>query len=258
MALLAAGQSLSAQDHRRGERRFWVDIQLAQHLGLNRWNSVGYANDALPAASITELRGVLNFNPHIFPWFKFFVDMGLGVTPAPTMKTFDLGRMPMPNSGTSYYLREMISESGSDKTSAHFRIAAGLFGEFRVADKLSVMPYAGIGGLTMSPRNYQMILKEDGTNMQYHATYRWGMNACDEYGPYNGDMLGFFTGRINCRYKIKPGTSLLLGLEYTYFFDAMDFHGRYSNTFNDNISRSFMSAGNKMNMLGISVGISFR
>ncbi len=229
---------------------------MVQNIGLNSWSDVGYVNDGLPSASVTEIRGVGNV--YIVPSsFGAFMDMGLGIMPAPDMKSFDLGRMPMPNSGTRYYLREMVSESGADGASAHFKITAGLFGDFRATDKLNVMPYFGVGGMTMSRRNCEMVLKEDGSNNQYYTTYTWGHSSGDD-NTSDSEMLGYLSGRLNFKYKLNPKSSLLLGLEYTYFFSAVNFYGKYSNTFNGNVQRSFEVKGNNMNMLGISLGLSFR
>lgn len=69
------------------------------------------------------------------------------------------------------------------------------------------------------------------------------------------DMLGYLTGRLNFRYKISPRSNLLIGLEYTYFFDAINFYGKFTNTFNGNIQKEISTRGNKMSMLGISAGI---
>ena len=250
-----AMQSLSAQNYAFENREGWIDLQIVQHIGLSKWSDISYINDGLPPPSMTEVRAVFNYEPFILPSLGAFVDMGLGIMPAPEMKSFDFSRMPMPNSGTQYYLREMISESGIDKTSAHFKITAGLFGDFEATEKLNIMPYFGVGGLSMPYRKYEMILKEDGSNMQYNTTYVWSKNSGE---GHSSEMLGYLTGRLNFRYKISPKSSLLLGLEYTYFFDTTNFYGKYSNTFNGNVQRSFEVKGNNMNMLSVSAGISFR
>lgn len=256
IAAVAVVQAVSAQTYgERHYKRFWMDLQMAHHFGLDKWSDAGYANDGFPGASLTEFRAVAN----IFlakPAFGLYLDMGLGIMPAPRMRTFDPAGMPMPNSGTRYYMREMLSESGVNSATAHFRISTGMFGNFRAAQRLDIMPYLGVGGLTMSGRGYEMILKEDGSNNQYHATYRWGPGSGGEYGS-DSQMLGYLSGRLLFKYKLNGKSSLVLGLEYTRFFDTMNFYGRYSNTFNGNIRRSFSVEGDNMNMLGVSLGISF-
>lgn len=255
-------QSLFSQENvntkiysKKEDKKAWIDLQAVQHIGLGQWSNTDYVNDGFPAASITEIRGVLNY--FLFSPVYVSVDMGIGIMPG--FKSFDLDRMPMPHSGTQYYLREMLSESGNNKVSAHFKFTAGLLADFKATENFSIMPYFGIGGLSMSSNSYEMILKEQGSNMQYNTMYVWG------YRNYNSDnhnnesvLLGYLTGRLNFGYKISPKSSLLFGLEYTHFFNTLDFYGRYSNTFNGNIQRDFTVKGNKMNMLGISVGISFR
>ena len=249
--------SLSAQSYKlKREKPCWFDFQIAQHIGLNSWSDVSYISDGLPAASITEIRGAFNFYL-ANPIFGAYIDMGLGIMPAPNMRSFTPGKMPMPNSGTQYYLREMVSESGPNKASAHFKIDAGLFGDIKATDRLNVMPYLGIGGITMSRRSFEMILKESGSNMQYNASYMWGRNVGQE-SYSDSEMLGYVNARLNFRYKISARASLLFGLEYTYFFDTIDFYGKYSNTFNGNVQKSITVEGNNMNMLGLSIGLSFR
>jgi hypothetical protein len=207
------------------DKKAWVDFQAVQHIGLGKWSNAGYVNDGFSSASITEIRGVLNC--FLFKPVYGFFDMGFGIMPG--SKSFNLDRMPMPYNGTRYYLREMLSESGSDKASAHFKFTAGLFTNFNVTDKLAIMPYLGIGGFSLSPKSYEMILKEQGSNMQYNTMYVWGSRDYNNEN-YNNEsvMLGYLTGRLNFEYKISPKSSLLLGLEYTHFFNTLDFYGRYS------------------------------
>ena len=247
---------LSAQSDMDEGRSTWIDLQIGQQIGLNNWSDVGYVNDGLPAASITELRGVLNALIHERV-FGIFGDIALGIMPAPNMKSLDLSRMPVPVKGTQYYLRQMVSESGITRTSVHFKFTGGLFGDIRTTDKLNIMPYFGVGGLIMSGRSYEMIMKEDGSNMQYNTTYVWRGNV-DESQDSNSYPLGYLSCRLNFKYRINPKSNLLFGLEYTHFFNTMNFYGEYSNTFNGNVQKDFMTEGNKLNLLGITVGISFR
>jgi hypothetical protein len=93
--------------------------------------------------------------------------------------------------------------------------------------------------------------------MEYNTTYIW-RSENSEYNSEESVMLNYLTGRLNFGYKISPKSNLLFGLEYTYFFNLLDFYGKYRNSFNGNVQRDFTVKGNNMNMLGISVGISFR
>jgi hypothetical protein len=133
----------------------------------------------------------------------------------------------------------------------------GLFGKIPANEKLSVMPYFGIGFLTMQQRKYEVILKEQGSNMQYQTLYVWNCKHGNEYGYDKPTHPAYIVGRLNFKYKFSQKSSLLLGLEYTWFLNTLDFYGRYTNTFKANIQRDFNEKGEKMNMLGISVGISF-
>ena len=248
-------QSLFSQENIEN-KKVWIDLQAVQHIGLSKWSNAGYINDGFPATSITEFRGLLNSFLYSTA-FGCFIDVGLGIMPAPSMKSFNIDRMPMPYNGTQYYLREMLSESGSDQTSAHFKITSGVFANFKATAKLNILPYFGVGVFSMAQRSYEMILKEQGSNMQYNTTYVWGYKNSGNNDD-DSNMLRYLTGKLNFKYKISPESSILFGLEYTYFYDTIDFYGSYYNTFNGNIQRDFIVKGNKMNMLGISVGISFR
>jgi hypothetical protein len=193
--------------------------------------------------------------------FGLFLDMGVGVMPASKMGSFDLSRLPMPNSGTQYYLRETLSESGEDGASAHFRITFGAFGEFRAADRLYVMPAVGWSGISMTHRNYNVVLKERGSNMEYDTKYSWGVGGNEEeygYDSGGGDMLPNVSCRLNFRYELDSDLDLLFGLEYTHATQSTNFYGRYANVYNGNVRRSFEIKGNKMNMLGVSIGVSFK
>jgi hypothetical protein len=182
--------------------------------------------------------------------FGFFVDMGVGIMPAPRMRSLDLNRMPMPHSGTQYFLRETLQDADRNGASAHFKMTFGLTGKIQTnRENLTIMPYLGLGLLTMPKRTYDIILKEYGSNMQFQTTYIWNHND-DEFT--NSSPLGYLNGRLNFRYK-----NILLGLEYTWFFTTIDFYAKHVNMFNANIRRDFSITGNRMNMLGISVGISF-
>ena len=243
---------IEKEEVKKEETRGWFNFQVAQHIGINQWSNASYANDGFPTAALTELRGACNiYIPEYY--IGVFADMSVGIMPAPQMKTLSLDRMPTPHSGTQYYLRDILSESGNGSTSAHFKMTFGLFGKIPVSEKLTCMPYFGIGFLTMPKRRYEIILKEHGSNMQYHTVYSWNYNEEDG----TSSSLGYLNGRLNFNYKFSDKLSLLMGLEYTWFFSTLDFYGKYSNTFNENIERDFSIKGDKMNMLGISMGISF-
>lgn len=254
---IAAFQPLMAQRASVSPgKKGWIDLQAVQHIGLNSWNDTGYAKDGLPPTSVTEVRGAVNFfivNRVVGAFF----DMGVGITYAPDMKSLDLDKMPMPHSGTKYYLREVYSESGPTKASAHFKATTGFFADFRSTDKLNVMPYLGIGMMTFRNREYVIALKEDGSNMEYNTSYFWGRDSSD-YDDAGTTVLGYITGRLNFRYKTGSATSLLFGLEYTWFMNDLRFYGKHANAYNGNVQRSFTVKGNNVSMLGVTVGISFR
>ena len=252
--IIALSQSLAAQDNNTKRKQMWFDLQIAQHIGLNQWSNVGYINDGLPATALTEFRGVLGISLKN-PYVRGFVDMGIGIMPASNMRTFSLDKMPMPYNGTQYYLREMLSESGNGRTSAHFKMTIGLSGNIQANENLTIIPSLGIGLITMQQRKYEMILKEHGSNMQYQTTYVWNYPNDAEYD--NAEPLGYLTGRLTFNRRLSDKSNLLLGLEYSWFLNTLDFYGKYTNTFNANIERDFTIKGNKMNMLGLSVGLSF-
>ena len=251
--VIALMQSLLAQNSSVEYKKKWFDLQIAQHLGLSQWSNADYVNRGLPSTALTEFRGIGNllFTPNI----GVFADLGIGIMPAPEMRSFNLDRMPMPNNGTQYYLREMLSDGGGGNASAHFKMTFGLFGAIQSSENLTIMPYFGVGFLTMPQRRYEVLLKEHGSNMQYRTTYIWNYNI-DEYDD-TAVTPGYLTGRLNFKYKLANNANLLFGLEYMWFLNSLDFYGKHTNTFNANIERDFSVNGNKINMLGISVGLSF-
>ncbi len=252
---IAAMQPLTAQRYNGANSGWWVDIQAVQNFGINKWSDTDYVNDGFPRTSLTELRGV--FNAYLIsPSLGAFVDMGLGVMPAPPMKSFDARRLPKPDSAHDYYVRR-VSESGESRANAHFRISAGLFGEVYATQRIAVMPYIGVGGITMTRRTFNVGYKEDGSNMEYDTKYIWGRKSGGEFDG-NGEMLGYFTARVNLRYELDPRTNLLIGLEYTHLWDSTHFYEQHTSVFNKNVQRKSTIKCNKMNMLGISVGVSFR
>jgi hypothetical protein len=250
-ALYAQNENPSTVTHKV---RATLDLQLAQHVGLNQWSSASYVNDGLPRTSATEIRGVLNI---LGKNFGVFGDMGVAIMPAPRMRTLDFDRMPMPHNNIQYFLRETMTESDVDGASAHFRMTFGVVGKIPTnRENLTVMPYAGFGFLTMPKRTYQVLLKESGTNMQYNTTYTWKYNGKNDEFERN-PPLGFFNARMNFKYRLSGRSSIIFGVEYTRFLTTIDFHTEHVNTFNHNIRRDFTIEGNTMTMLGLSVGISF-
>lgn len=250
-------QSLSAQNDsvkvKKADKRVWFDVQVTQHFGLNKWGA-DYINDGLPKAMLTEIKGA--FNLYIArPYFGGFVDMGLGFMPAPAMNSLILDQMPMPQNATQYYLREILSESGNTGASTHFKMTLGFFGKIPTNERFSIMPYLGVGLLTMSERRYEVVLKEQGSNIQYNTSYIWN-NSGNENKYGNPIQPVYLTGKLNFKYKFSRKLSIFAGLEYTWFLQSLDFYGKYTNVFNENIQRSFRTKGAKMNMIGISVGVS--
>lgn len=255
LILLLAGANLAAaQEGNPGGKYFWIDLRAGQHLGLTEWTEASYANRGLPSPAVTELRATMNVHLMRSQHLGAFFDMGLGITPAPKMGSSDIGDLPAPYAGTQYWVREVLSERGSDKAGAHFKFTTGLFGDFELARRTRIMPYAGIGGMTINPRRYDVVLKEEGTNMLYNTTYSWAHHQGDK----NTYMLGYLSARLDFSHRVSPRSRLLVGVEYTWFFTKVNFYADYTNAFNANIQRRVKAAGNNMNMLGVTLGISFR
>jgi hypothetical protein len=148
LLMIVTAQSLSAQENQPKIKYAWLDFQMAQHFGFYQWGNEAYINDGLPKNMLTEFRGA--FNLHLVrPYIGAFVDMGFGIMPAPKMRSLKLDKMPPPRQGTQYYLREMISESENNGASGHFKMTHGLFGRIPASENLIIMPYFGVGFLTM-------------------------------------------------------------------------------------------------------------
>ena len=256
--IIALTQVAFAQDEtstkvKTTDRRIMFDLQIMQHIGLHQWGE-DYINEGLPKAMITELKST--FNLYLArPYFGIFLDMGMGFMPAPKMKSLNLDILPMPHNGSQYFVREVISKTEKTGTTTHFIMNFGFFGKIPATEKFSILPYFGIGFFTMPQRKYEIVLKEQGTNMQYRTVYIW--NTKGENGNNRSNLPIYLLGKLNLKYKLSQTSSLLVGLEYTWFLNTLDFYGKYTNTFNANIQRDFIVKGEKMNMLGISVGLSF-
>ena len=258
--IIALTQSIFAQNGsspeiKKTERRIFFDLQVMQHFGLHQWGE-DYINEGLPKAMITELKS--SFNLYLArPYFGISLDMGVGFMPAPKMKSLNLDILPMPHNGSHYFLREVVFKNENTGTTTHFMMNFGLFGKIPVNEKLSLLPYFGIGFMTMGQRKYDIILKEEGTNMQYNTVYVLNCKHGNADYYEKSTNPAYLIGRVNLKYKFSNKSSLLVGLEYSWFLNTLDFFGKYTNTFNANVQRSFIVKGEKMNMLGISVGLSF-
>lgn len=257
LAALAAAPALRAQEETFfvPPKGFWLDFQAAQSIRLGAWNDFDPAADGFPGRSMTELRAVANFRLVNPSKLNLFADMGLGVMSASPMDEFRLEGLPVPNANEHYFLRDIRSESGTGRASAHFRVTVGLSSEFRLDERWSVLPALGVGGMAMPQRRFETVLKEEGSNNQYEADYAWGGSGLEDWGS---TMPGLWTARLHFRRPIGRGTSLLVGMEYTQLFNTVDFHSRFIHSFNSDVRRELSAYGNKVGFLGISAGISFR
>lgn len=231
-----------------------LDIQLVQHFGLTNRSTFDFVNRGLPSSSFSELRGVYNLNLTKSN-YGLFADFGIGLFSPSAMKSLDLNSLPTPNSGASYFVRGNVSESGSSSASLSMKLAVGAYKRFVLNDLLSFSPYVGIGLMTTSQRQYKLLLKESGSNNQYDAVYTWNCGDIDQEDfPPN---QFFLTGRIKMSYKLSPKSSLILGMEYSQFLNAMDYRQKFTNSFNANVWTNQTIKGNKINTFGLSLGIEF-
>ncbi|MDR1950740.1 MAG: hypothetical protein LBP96_00740, partial [Bacteroidales bacterium] len=51
---IALTLTLSAQNENTNPVPVWVDLQVTQHVGLNKWSNVDYVNEGLPNPMATE------------------------------------------------------------------------------------------------------------------------------------------------------------------------------------------------------------
>ena len=250
--LLWSAVSVNAQVAQ--ERAVRLDIQIAQSFGLNDWNRVKFASDRLPhTSSSTDLRATLNV--HVFRrTVGIFHDIGLGIMPAPRNGFSDPAEQAAFTMGVPYYTKEIVVENGNESASAHFKMTLGVFTKFSIVEKLSVSPCFGVGFMNITAPTCEVVLKEQDSNMQYIARYQWF--GQDEYSYSNETMLSYLAFRLRFAYRILPKSNLLFGFEYTWFPIRADFSERYTNYFNHNIINTLNYKGNRLNMLGFSVGIS--
>jgi len=254
MILLWGAVSINAQDVPQAPKipKGWFDLQIAQSFGFNDWNRIKFASDRLPrASSYTELRATANLYL-IQRKAGIFGDMSVGMMPAPRNGFSDPAAQATLTTGIPYYTKETTAENGYQTATGHFKMTYGIFGRITTGEKLSVLPGFGIGFMTISAPTCEVILKEQDTNMQYIARYQWF--GRDEYSE---SALGYLTGRLRFAYHITPRQSLLFGVEYTWHFTRANFSETYTNYFNYNIVKTKTYEGNRLNMLGLSLGISF-
>jgi len=252
LLLLCIVGFVNAQDIQQ-EPKSWFDFQIAQFFGFNDWNRVKFASDRLPNTSFsTDLRA--SFNVFIVKPVGFFCDMGVGIMPAPRNGFADPAAQATLTTGIPYYTKEVTLENGYQTATGHFKMTFGLFGKIPAADKLSVSPYFGVGFMTISAPTCEAVLKEHDSNMQYTIRYQWFRQ--DEYYS-SAASLGYLALRLRFAYQMSPKTNLLFGVEYNWHFTRANFSETYTNYFNHNIVKTIHHEGNRLNMLGLSLGISF-
>jgi len=230
----------------------WFDFRLSESFGLNQWNSLTFANDRLPRTSSTDLKVTMNviMGGRKDGPFGFFIDMGVGFMPG--ARSNSLGdNFPVPVPGTQYYVRDMFANNSGPDVNASFKMAAGFMGRIRTSSRLYVLPAVGVGFMTMALPQYDVMLKEQGTNMQYRANYRWFGSG----GEGGSVAPGYLTGRLTFAWPVSTSARLLLGLEYTWIFTPATFSVTFTNDFNNAITKTFVTPGNKMNMFGVMIGI---
>ena len=236
------------------ERKVRFDLLVAQSFGLNDWNNVKFASDRLPRTSSTDLRASVNLYV-IKRTAGIFTDIGAGIMPAPRNGLSDPADQAVFTTGIPYVTKEIIFENGNQSAGAHFKMTFGIFGKFAIADKLSMSPSLGVGFMTLSAPTCEAVLKERDSNMQYTARYYWFRQ--DEYSVGNDATFGYLAFRLRFAYPVSPKNNLLFGVEYTWFLDNAHFSERYTNYFNPNIVKTVNHKGNRLNMPGFAIGISF-
>ena len=254
--LLLSAISINAQDIQLIQQtpKGWFDFQIVQSFGFNDWHRVKFASDRLPnTSSSTDLRLALNLLL-IRKTVGIFGDMGVGIMPAPRNGLSDPAAQATIATGILYYTKEKTVEKGSQTASGNFKMTFGIFGKIPVGEKLSVLPYFGTGFTSISAPTCEAILKEHDSNMQYIARYQWFDQ--DEYSS-NSYPLTHLDFRLRFAYHISQKHNFLFGIEYTWYSERINFSETYTNYFNHNIVKTIHHEGNRLNMLGLSLGISF-
>jgi len=237
------------------EPNVWLDLQMAESFGLNDWNRVKFASDRLPNTSFaTDMRLTLNVYV-IRKKAGLFHDIGLTIMPAPRDGFSDPAAQATRYTGIPFHTKEITIEDGYQSSSAHFKMTIGLFGNFSASEKLSVSPRLGVGFMTISSPTCEAVLKEQDANMQYIARYQW-FGQADNNEEF-GNLLGYLTYRLRFSCKTSSKIRLLFGIEYTWHFTRANFSETYTNYFNPNIVKTSSHKGNQLNMLGLSLGVSF-
>ncbi len=235
--------------------KVWFDLDAAQSFGLQKWSDNRFVNDAMNKASSTDLRETFNWR-----WargFGFFQDLSLSIHPGTDGVGEDLsGVMPDRLNG-QYHFKEFSAQNMGDHAGLYVKMTFGFFGQFKVNDRWQVMPYAGIGFMTINSPRLSAVIKEQGTNTYYNVTASWFGDYYDEFAP-DFATLGYLSGRLKFVHPIGKRTNLIFGIEYTWVFDEVDFQSTFTHMYNDRIVRTYSLKGNEMSWVGLSAGISFR
>jgi len=230
--------------------RIWFGIQVAQSFGLNDWNRVKFASDRLPGTAATELRGTLNVTIVRPIGMGIFHDIGMSILPSPRNGYSDPAPQATLSLGTPFHTKDIRADNGYQTATAHFNTTFGLFWNNSVSPKFSIAPCLGVGLMTMTAPDCSAIIKEQDSNMQYIAHYRW-------FDSMEEPVIGRLAGRLRFAYYLAPRRYLLFGIEYTWNFTRVDFSETYTNYFNYNLIKTNTYKGHRLNTLGLSLGVSF-
>lgn len=252
-AILILGVLLLCLLARSQERKFWFDVQMVKHIGLNKWNGNSGVNNELYRPSTGYLRG--SMHKIIYKNWGLFFDTYIGYFSYPESRyvmedylMLDMNR---------YYLKDS-DESHSSKKAVGLGATVGGFFRIKVGDngKWGILPYLGIGVIDDISNNTpykRYAFKERDTNNMYDVFYSWIGE-----GRYSSRTLGYLTSRINFTYKIARHTNIAFGIEYEFYLDRADFTAELYDFYRDETVSKHTIKGNYLNKLGFSIGLSFR
>lgn len=228
-------------------RKFWVDVQFIQNIGLNDWYDDKELNDRLSKPSTSDIRGSINWN--FYKGLGLFFDMSLVINSYPDDNDFTIEDYPIINTDNFYLKKAWLR---NERYNPGIKFSIGAFYKIE-RNRWSFIPYVGVGVQDADSPLYTAEIKEKNSNNLYELEYEWFRNNDNVT-----TSLGFLNTRLNFAYKLGKHSNLLFGIEYNRYLSRSEFSAKAVDHYTKAIINETETNGKYMNTLGISIGFSFR
>lgn len=222
------------------DRRAWFDIQYVQTARLNDWNDVPYLEKQMPGRFSSNFRLAFNVNP--VGGFDLWGGIEWGISYPKHRDRVSGSSFPM-TQGKEYYLTDTGKIDGSMNLAS---LSCGVSYSFKAGD-WRISPGLGLAWQYLVAFDYKVTLKEKYSNTVIEQNYYWD----------GGAVIPCLVPRIQFAWKYDRHNSLLLGLEWRHALKTTDFNMTSTEVYSS-LRRTASLPGNRIDVLGVSVGISFR